>query len=281
MSSPCGSRAVEGKPGVAGMKTPEILKFIKDNVPQNLKNEFMRMQKKDRKSLCDFLSKFEAGRKLLPAKTKTKTNTNNKNVLPANVFGENIPTRPPLEPLFTMNIGKDPLGENIRVTGKLKAEVEKELRKLKREGKTIRKPDVFKTLAKTPRELKKPVTKKTVKIQEFPKFVEFPGVPRSPVTMAPPRAGAVPVYRLPGPTPMMSANDAAIRELAKEVTGSRRRILERLMAREPRRPFEVARRPLNFNNSFNMNMNNNNDNNQPSPNRYNRVATILAGMNKQ
>lgn len=265
MSSPCGSRAVEGKPGVAGMKTPEILKFIKDNVPQNLKNEFMRMQKKDRKSLCDFLSKFEAGRKLLPAKTNTNTNTNNKNVLPANVFGENIPTRPPLEPLFTMNIGKDPLGENIRVTGKLKAEVEKELRKLKREGKTIRKPDVFKTLAKTPRELKKPVTKKTVKIQEFPKFMEFPGVPRSPVTMAPPRAGAVPVYRLPGPTPMMSANDAAIRELAKEVTGSRRRILERLMAREPRRPYEIARRPLNFNN-------------QPSSNR---VATILAGMNKQ
>ena len=63
----CGKRATKGKPGTKGMSTAEIDKFIKESIPQNMKNQFTRMQKKDkdRASLCKLLAKFKAGQDLL------------------------------------------------------------------------------------------------------------------------------------------------------------------------------------------------------------------------
>ena len=63
----CGKRATKGKPGTKGMSTADIDKFINEFIPQNMKNQFTRMQKKDkgRASLCKLLSKFKAGQDLL------------------------------------------------------------------------------------------------------------------------------------------------------------------------------------------------------------------------
>lgn len=63
----CGKRAVKGKPGTKGMSTADIDNFIKEQIPQNMKNQFTRLQKKDkgRTALCVLLSKFKAGQDLL------------------------------------------------------------------------------------------------------------------------------------------------------------------------------------------------------------------------
>ncbi len=68
----CGKRAVKGKPGTQGMGNDEIKKFIMDKAPADLKKEFSRVQKKDRSTMCKFLSRFEEGVKLLQSSEPPK-----------------------------------------------------------------------------------------------------------------------------------------------------------------------------------------------------------------
>jgi hypothetical protein len=80
VKSLCGSRASKTGKGAKGMSTKEIEKFVKEKLPKNLQDEFKRMQKKDRLSLCVLLSKFKNGQELLqknatpPKKVTKKTN---------------------------------------------------------------------------------------------------------------------------------------------------------------------------------------------------------------
>ena len=68
----CGKRAVKGKPGTQGMDNENIKKFIMDKAPADVKTAFSRLQKKDRASMCQLLSQFEEGRKLLASSEPPK-----------------------------------------------------------------------------------------------------------------------------------------------------------------------------------------------------------------
>ena len=167
----CGARAVPGKPGTLGMKTDDIKAKIKAyvdklNKENPIRKEFTR-GKKDRASLCMFLTKYREGQALLnassnsPPSARKKTpspkkkkpwfemtngsgnsssnnespNANSGNVLKYENYGNaNNETTPPLRTMPTRTYQsrareKDPLGNKTKFTGKMKGRVNRLLRK--------------------------------------------------------------------------------------------------------------------------------------------------------
>ena len=164
----CGQRAVPGKPGTLGMKTDDIKKTIQEHVGKLAKDHPLRKEftrgKKDRASLCMFLTKYRNGQALLnassnsppkpnkppsPPKTTKKSwyemtngsgnsSSNNEGPQNANSGSENNiynnGNSPPIRQMPTRTYQsrareKDPLGNKTKFAGKLKGRVNRLLRK--------------------------------------------------------------------------------------------------------------------------------------------------------
>ena len=61
--------------GAAAMTVPELIEFIKKKAHKPVFDKFARLQKKTRPALCDLLSEFEEGYRLLYPKSENKPNT--------------------------------------------------------------------------------------------------------------------------------------------------------------------------------------------------------------
>lgn len=170
----CGSRAVPGKPGTLGMKTDDIKATIKAHVDKLNKENPIRKEftrgKKDRASLCMFLTKYREGQALLnassnsPPSAKKKTpspkkkkswfemtngsgnsSSNNESAKSNNSGSENNiynnEGTPPLRKMPTRTYQsrareKDPLGNKTKFAGKMKGRVNRLLRKKGQTSKT-------------------------------------------------------------------------------------------------------------------------------------------------
>lgn len=61
--------------GAATMTVPELIDFIKKKAPKPVFDKFSRLQKKTRPAMCDILSEFEEGYRLLYPKSENKPKT--------------------------------------------------------------------------------------------------------------------------------------------------------------------------------------------------------------
>lgn len=75
----CGMRKVTGADGARGMSTDDLKKFIQGNAPAIVKEQFSRLQKKDRASMCKLLKTFAAGKKLLGISSPKPSRNGNSN----------------------------------------------------------------------------------------------------------------------------------------------------------------------------------------------------------
>jgi hypothetical protein len=170
----CGARAVPGKPGTLGMKTDDIKAKIKAHVDKLNKENPIRKEftrgKKDRASLCMFLTKYREGQALLNASSNSPPSTRKKSPSPkknksgfemtngngssssnnesakSNNSGSenniyNNETTPPLRTMPTRAYQsrareKDPLDSKTRFSGKMKGRVNRLLRKKGQTSKT-------------------------------------------------------------------------------------------------------------------------------------------------